>query len=55
MSKLKLVESKSLTEEIKEIELPEFDVVFHEDETWFTEAVKQHEAALKKMENPNDE
>ena len=41
MTKFRLIESKSLEEEIEEIELPTFDIIVHEEETWFERAVRQ--------------
>lgn len=43
MTKLTLIESKSLEQELEEIELRTFDIIVHEKETWFERAIQQIE------------
>ena len=43
MTTLKLILSKTVEEEIEEIQLPLFDIIEHDEETWFTEAIKKLE------------
>ena len=45
MKKLKLIKSKPIDEqikdEVKEIELPMFDIIENDEENWFTLAIKK--------------
>lgn len=47
MTKLTLINSKpintELEEEMEEIGLPNFDIIVHEEETWFDEKIKEIE------------
>jgi hypothetical protein len=47
MTKLKLIKSKpldeQLIEEVKEIQLSMFDIIEHEDSTWFSEILEAME------------
>lgn len=43
MTKFRLIESKPLEEEIEEIELPTFDIIVHEEETWFERTIREIE------------
>lgn len=46
MTKLTLIKSKSLEDiedELKEIQLPLFDIIMNEDGTWFEKAIKKLE------------
>ena len=53
MTKLTLVQSKSLEEEIEEVQLPLFDIVESQG-NWFTEQIKKQEEMLKNMEQEDD-
>lgn len=52
MTKLTLIKSKPLDEQITDdfntIELPTFDIIEHEDETWFTEMIEELNDMIKK-------
>lgn len=50
MAKLTLIESKPLEEELEEIELPTYDIIVHEDETWFERTIREIEE-----DNPEQE
>jgi hypothetical protein len=55
MTRLKLIPSKTVEEQIEEINLPNFEINENFDENWFTETIKQHEEALKVLDWFKDE
>jgi hypothetical protein len=42
---LTLIKSKSLDEELEEIEIPIFDIIVHDEETWFERMIDDLEKA----------
>jgi hypothetical protein len=47
MSNVKSILDKRIENKLKEIELPDFDINVTEEDTWFTEALKQIEDMLE--------
>ena len=43
MTKLTLINSPTLEQELEEIQLPLFDIIVNPDGTWFTRAVEELE------------
>lgn len=43
MTKLYLIKSPTLEEELEEIQLPLFDIIIHEDENWIQKAIRELE------------
>lgn len=58
MANLTLISSKSTDEETKEeleeIELPFFDIIVHEDETWFTDLIEEQNALIEKIKRDHN-
>ena len=50
MATFRLIESKSLEEEIEDIELPMYEIIVHEEETWFEKSIREIEK-LEEMLN----
>lgn len=58
MAKFELITSKSreeeIEEEVTELELPFFDIIVHEDETWFDDMIDEQNALIEKIKRDNN-
>jgi hypothetical protein len=56
MTKLTIINSKPINkeieEELEEIGLPNFDIIVHEDDTWFDDKIKEIEE-IRRIEERN--
>lgn len=43
MTTLTLIKNKSVEEEIEDIDLPNYDIIIHEVDTWFDDKIKEIE------------
>lgn len=53
MTNIKLVPNKTTEQEIEEIELPTFDIIVHEEDTWFNDAIEQQEEEIRRINKDN--
>lgn len=58
MPSLTLIDSKSddekIKKEIEEIQLPLFDIIIHEDESWFEEMITEQNDVIEKIKRDHN-
>lgn len=55
---LQLIKEKStveeIAEEVEEIELPRFDIIEFEEDSWFSDMIEEQTAAIEKIRRDNN-
>lgn len=58
MTKLTLINSKpvneQIEEEIEEIQLPLFDIIVHEESTWFEDMITEQNEAIERIKRDHN-